>query len=125
MSEMEYHSGKGKLFPRKEKETLAAYIKRFAEYKNKTIDPVRFEDVDEWELADLFGDTFHTNRYKYEAVLVNGTIWELIGHERAYEVPEICEFKRKGDTINFKFYFYNGGGCFAEVLEGCLKKGNE
>ena len=119
MSEMEFHSGKAKRFPRIDGESNAAYAERFANDTGLTFSQPKEEILSEiFEELDLGGPW-----RRQTALVVNDEIWQLIDHKQQDEPPEVMEFSLLPDgSYSFAYYFYNGGTCLPEVLESSIDK---
>lgn len=125
MSEMEWHKGKAKKFPRLKNESDLDYAKRYAAHAGLEFDEREAVDYLEESFHCMFGEMQLGGSWRRQTALVAGNeIFELIEHDYRDEPPECRHFNLNAadGTYSFEYYFYNGGTCLSEMFEKSVSK---
>lgn len=113
MSNYEFHSGKLKIVPKLENETLEEQCKRL----------LNISKLPEYYLS--WGE-FLINDFGDEYIIINDIVYEIYDHIEYNNSKDFFNITSNDDgTFKFIGQFYNGGTCLYELLEEELIKLNK
>lgn len=125
MSQVETHIGKFRIVTNNTKETVE-FIKENLSDIYEVVEQNGKTKIDLTEKGDqmMFEFACEHKAFDYDLLSIDGEyiLVNFLEHKYFSEDDDITDLKKNPDgTYNFLAQFYNGGGCFSEVLEHMIK----
>ena len=124
MSYQELHTGKLKKIEQLPLQELEAWVETKPNLEIEDFEEKMEDEYEYFEIHDKIKKYKEPFYIKY--VWNRGDLYEMIEHSGEQEADFLNLTTQESDgTINFTYLFYNGGTCFAEMLEEGLDKINK